>query len=192
MQLNNWIARNSALTWTQLFDPWTGAVRLRDDGQGNISIVAWNAALVGIPQPTTVTTPSLAQIAAMPEADSVEGLIAYLSGKQTAVLAAGITINVAASGQPAINILVDGTTDTKADVNGLYNWGVENPTATETWYANNGTQTVLTGAQFVTLGNALKSWVSNVVAFYATQAAAVMANRITLTSQIDPLVWPSS
>lgn len=189
MKLTNWIRRNSTATFEQLFDFKDGAVKLLDDGQGNISIVYWNTMVVGFPQPSQA---QIASVAALPEADPFDvlrGHVEYVLGN---VLAAGISVNVAAEGAPEVRVLCDGKTSTIGSLGLLDAWGQRNATASRVWVDNNGSPTLLTGAQLVTLATLVGDWVNNVYAKSAQLYSQIAANALTLVSEVDAVVWPTA
>lgn len=112
-------------------------------------------------------------------------LAAYAASALEAKFAAGETFNVAAQDQPAVNVLVDGTNDTRADLGLLALFGQQNPTGTKTWLDNAGVTTQLTGAQLVTLTTLVGTWVSDCYPVLASVLAGVAAGSITTTAAID-------
>lgn len=126
------------------------------------------------------------------QAPTIAQLLSFLSGTQNTVLATGITVNVAAPGEPAVNLLCDGTAKTLATL-GLYlSWGQANPTTERVWLDNNNVSTTVIGSQLVTLANAIIVWNGNTYATAATNTDAINAGTITTYAQIKAIVWPTS
>lgn len=119
-------------------------------------------------------------------------LVASAKRMQEQVLATGITVNVAASGASAINILADGTNDTRADLALLALYGQANPTGTKTWLDNNGVSTVLTGVELVMLATLIGNWVSATYPVLATVIADIAAGSVTTPAQIVAAPWPTA
>jgi hypothetical protein len=134
-----------------------------------------------------------AQAAAdLSSANSPQILSDYAYAKMHAVLGAGQIFNVAESGQPALNVLCDGGTMTRADLSLLALYGQQNPSGVKTWVDNNNVATQLTGAQFVTLANLAMGWVADCYASIGTLLAQIAAGTITTTAPLDAFSWPTS
>lgn len=119
-------------------------------------------------------------------------LIAYAGNAKDKTLIAGIVVNAAASGQAAVDVHCDGTPETRGDLAGFYAWGSANPAGTRAWLDETGTLFTLTGAQFVTLAQAVGNWVDNVYAQLGGLTAQINSGAITTTAQIDAATWPTS
>ncbi len=144
-----------------------------------------------VPQGATFTIVDTSLNPIMP---TVPQLLGYAEAKQQAILKAGKTFNVAASGAAAVNVLCDGTNATRADLSMLALYGQQNPSGSKTWVDNNGLATVLTGAQLVTLATLAGNWITETYATIATVSAEIIATptTITTTAQIDAVTWPAS
>jgi hypothetical protein len=116
----------------------------------------------------------------------------YASQKYGERIAAGITINVAAAGQPAVDVICDGTADTKADLKVLYDLVVSGQLTAGTWRDNHWAATTLTGAQFQALGLAITAWCANMVAACGALHDQIAAGTITSKAQIDAFAWPTA
>ena len=104
------------------------------------------------------------------------------------------TFNVAASGQPAMPILCDGTRATIDDLAELADYGKANASATRIWLDNAGKSTMLTGAQLVTLDALVRAWRSATYTAHAILLAGIAAAppTITTTAQVSAFAWPTS
>ncbi|MDR3503119.1 MAG: hypothetical protein P4L79_11135, partial [Legionella sp.] len=108
------------------------------------------------------------------------------------VLMKGITVNVAASGQPPVNILCDGSSSTRADLGLLALFGQVNPTGTKTWVDNNNISTIITGLQCISLATQIGEWIDNTYVILGQILASISATYTGTTEQIDKIVWPTS
>ncbi len=122
------------------------------------------------------------------------GLLVVAQRAFRAALAKGQTFNVAASGQPPLPILCDGSSATRDDLAELADFGTANPSGTRIWLDNAGVAGTFTGAQFVTLDRLARAWISATYAAHATLLAAITANppTITTTAQVDAFAWPTA
>ena len=111
---------------------------------------------------------------------------------QAAILRAGQTFNVAASGSPAKNVLCDGTNETRADLCLLALYGQANPTATKSWMDNNGLVTVLEGSELVTLATEVGNWIADTYSALADILSKISSATITTFAEIDAYAWPTS
>lgn len=123
---------------------------------------------------------------------SKAALIGYATAAANAALATSITVNVAASGEAAVNVQCDGAPSTRADLAGMFAWGAANPTATRPWLDDSGALFTLTGAELVTLAMAVGTWVDDVFAALGNLIAQINAGAITTTAQIDAETQPTS
>ena len=188
MLLANWIAiQFPTWKWSDLFAPQNGPVQLADDGQGHVTITKWDEARLGMAQPNAW---AILQIPTMPEAQSIEVLTNYSLAKYASVLAAGTLIPVTTD-TGTVQILCDGSAETKTDINGLYADTLRAPSSTIYWTDNNEVTTPLTSAQFQAFAVSALAWMANVFAFRVQTIAQCKAQSITLTSQIDALNWPT-
>lgn len=116
---------------------------------------------------TTVTADGNFQAAISVEPSAAD-LAAYLGLAHERLLAAGIEVNVAATGAPGKPVLCDGIASTRADLALLALYGQGNPVGTKTWDDNDGVSSVLTGTELVTLATLVGTWISET---YATRVA---------------------
>ena len=184
MKLTNWIPLQCpSLTLEQIFNPNTGAVKLIDDGKGNVTIAYWNSNVLGILEPTA---DQLKTIAAIPEAQPISVLTAYAQGAYENSLVQAVEVDV------GVPVLVDAQPSTQSALNSLALWGTLNPTGTRTWVDNNEVSTVLTGAQFVALATAVFNRVENAFQYRTQAIANINSGSITLISQMSNLQFPTS
>jgi hypothetical protein len=157
MKPTSYIQEVTGLSLDILFDPITPLVKLASDANGVVSITSWTVPNVVQPTPAQIATAMAA-----PEPSPAQSLlIAYAQARQQTLLAAGITVNLGASGQAAVPVLCDGTYPTMTDLALLGLWGQANPTGSKSWVDNNRVATVLTGAQFVMLATIVGNWVQS-------------------------------
>ena len=119
-------------------------------------------------------------------------LIAKLAEVQQRLLHTGITVNVAAPGDPVVNILCDGTSATRADLTLLALYGQVNPTGTKTWVDNNNIATVLTGTEMIRLATLIGNWITDTYATLADNTSLINNSIITSYAQINGITWPTS
>jgi hypothetical protein len=146
-------------------------------------------AAAGVTPPAPPPAPSAPQ-------PSKADLIAHVTVARDKTLTAGIIVNAAASGQPAINIHCDGLPQTRHDLNGFYTWGLDqvarNLAETRDWFDNDWNKYTLTGAQCVALALPVGTWADNVYGAAQSLVAQINSGAITTTAQIDAAVWPTS
>lgn len=120
-------------------------------------------------------------------ATATPDLAGYARYRQAAILAAGETFNVAASGQPAVNILCDGTNTTRADLALMVLNAQANSSATQTWIDNHGVSTVLSAAEIIQLAQLAGNWMSATYPVLGKILSGLTASppTITTTTQID-------
>jgi hypothetical protein len=123
---------------------------------------------------------------------AIQNLITYAGNCLNNVLSKAIEFNVAASGAPVLNVLCDGTNNTRADLGLLALFGLNNPNSTKVWIDNNNVSTTLTGTQLVQLTNLAGNWVSNCYLSYGNIVSQINAGTINTTTQIDAFQWPTS
>jgi len=116
-------------------------------------------------------------------------LLAYAQQVQSARLSAGISVNVAPAGSPAVNVLCDGSSATRADLALLALFGQANPTGQKTWIDDNGLATVLTGAELLTLVGLIGTWIAATYGDLATISGGINAGAISTYAQIDAANW---
>ena len=123
-------------------------------------------------------------VAYAPPAAPVD-LKGYALQAQAEHLLAGQTFNVAASGATPVQVLCDGTNDTRADLALLALFGQDNPAGTKTWLDNTGKTTVLTGAQLVTLATLAGNWIADTYPALVGVMGGIAAGTVTTTAEID-------
>ena len=156
------------------------------DHQGR-AVVQSDTAGVGWNYNDSVFTAPVVTAAQLTAAD----LVSYSQMKQQALLKAGITVNVAASGSPTVNILCDGTNATRADLALLALFGQQNPTGTKQWLDNNDVVTTLTGTELVNLATLVGAWISDTYPTLVSVINQINASPPTITTiaQIDAASW---
>lgn len=120
-------------------------------------------------------------------------LLTYAQQKLDTVSAGGLTVNVAASGQPAENASVSTTAGGRADILGLM-VEISQGATSITWYQSSINLT-LTPAQVNVIAAAVAALRSGAYATWSAIVNAVNAGAITTTAQIDtppsPIpAWP--
>lgn len=123
---------------------------------------------------------------------SVTELVNYATAKRDALLAAGITVNVAPSGSPAVPILADATVSSRSDLLALYVLASGSSAFTAEWTDNNNVSTRLTAAEILVLSPAIMAWYQRMIGALSSAIAAIEAGTITTTAQIDAITWPSA
>ncbi len=117
-------------------------------------------------------------------------LLAYIGSKVSA-LEAIVRVYQLSAGPPAVSVKCDATDSTRSSGAGLAAWGLANPTASFGWQDNFGVVTQITGAEVVTLFNAVVAYGMSVYAVSGPACTAVLSGTITTTAQIDALAWPA-
>jgi hypothetical protein len=114
-------------------------------------------------------------------------LMAYANSKLMSVMAVPRTYALGGS----VSVKADATTATGADLLSLNVWGTANPAATQPWVDDFGAVTIITGAEAVTLANAVLAYGQSAYAILASAMTGIAAGTITTTAQIDALAWPT-
>lgn len=114
-------------------------------------------------------------------------LVRYVSTAQQASLAAGKTVNVAASGAAAVNVLCDGLSTTRADLGLMVENARADASSTVNWLDNNGVVTALAAAEVIQLADLITSWVNATYGAAGNAIAGIKASppSITTYAQID-------
>lgn len=156
---------------------------LTDDDQAAFDALVWH---------DERAKPSWSALATQAGKPDIAALEARAQAAWSALLVAGQTFNVAASGEAAVNVLCDGTNDTRADLALLALFGQTSPTGTKAWLDNTGKVTILTGAQLVTLATLAGNWVSDTYPALVTLLGEIAAGTVTTAAEIDAYAWPTS
>jgi len=152
---------------------------------GMTAVASATAAIGDLYDGTNFTRPA-------PPAPTKTQLIAYVTTKQQNILAAGVTVNVAASGAPAVEILCDGTSSTRADLALLALFGQANPTGTKIWTDNNGVDTSVTGTELIALATIVGNWISSIYPFASGLVGQVNSGAVTTFVEVDAAAWPTA
>lgn len=89
-----------------------------------------------------------------------------------------------------VSVMADATTDTVALVNGLGEWGSQNPTATQNWTDDFGVVTSITGTQAAALKTAGLAFIQSLYVTLASVAEGVQSGSITTYAEVDAVAWP--
>lgn len=154
--------------------------------KNRVDLAVTPPALVAIPPVSPPALPPISPTFTAPQ------LIGLLVAAQIKALATGITVNVAAPGDPAINILCDGTADTRASLAMLALYGQINLAGTKTWIANNGQSTTLTGLELVNLATKIGGWITDTYSILAANMTLIETGVITTVEEVDAIVWTTA
>lgn len=119
-------------------------------------------------------------------------LMSYASDKQAALAAASITVNIAAAGQPALNVVAAYNAELQEDVR----LAQVNPNQMFTWLDTSGSSAKLTAAQVLALYAGVGAYRQATLSVLADVNNAINEGKITEYAQIDnPTlvgleVWP--
>lgn len=114
----------------------------------------------------------------------VADLVNYANGKQVSIAKKGVSVNLAAPGDPALMASVDTSATGRADLAGLYLQALTNPAFTTTWVQSSGPFTI-TAAQIIMLSNAVAAFISATYQTLGAVTAAINAGAITTLPQVD-------
>lgn len=153
------------------------------DAAGAYAITHWDASLGA--------QPTIAALVAAASAPGVAQLLAYASAKQGEVANGGISVNVAASGQPAQMVKVETDPTGRVDLSGAVQLTGLNPSQTFNWVGASGSIT-LTAPQVQALGLAAGVFVQSTYTILGAAVTAINAGTITTTAEIDALAWPTN
>jgi hypothetical protein len=116
----------------------------------------------------------------------------YADRVMASKLAAGITVNVAATGQTAVYVMCDGVATTQASLALLALWGQAFPAGTKTWVDNQGGSTQLKGVELVTLATDVGNWIDNMYAFLGQLLVQYAGGQIVANTAADMAIWPTA
>lgn len=159
-----------------------------------ISDDLWHQLVTGVNGGQSITVvEGLPTLTAAPIVGATKAqLVAYATAKRDDLLAAGITVNVAASGSPAVPILADATVGSRSDLTTLYVLANASSAFTAEWTDNNNVTTLLTAAEILVLAPAIMAWYQHMIAALSTVIASIEAGTITTTAQVDATAWPTA
>lgn len=147
----------------------------RDNG-GSQTAAALDAVLTGAGLPASgLVAPTQAQ------------LLSYAYAKIGGLLAVS---RVYALGS-GVSVKCDATTQTGADLAGVNAWGTTAPTATTSWVDDFGVSKTITGAQAVTLANAVVAYGQSAYNELGVVTTSILAGTTTTYAQIDATAWPA-
>jgi hypothetical protein len=113
-------------------------------------------------------------------------LIAYAQQKQAAIMDGGVTVNVAASGQPELNVECSTTTAYLTLLNGAVQRSGLKSTSILRWEQRDGSVLSLNAAQTQALGLAVANWLQHIFDTRTQSVTpAIVAGTITTYAQID-------
>jgi hypothetical protein len=121
-----------------------------------------------------------------PPAPTTAQLLAYAAAKQSAIMDGGLTVNVAAAGQPSLTVEVTTTSAYLTLLNGAVQRSGLNPSAILNWEQRDGSVLSLNATQTQALGLAVANWLQHIFDTRTQSIApAIAAGTITTTAQID-------
>ncbi len=178
---------DAGTTWPRQVVATVHATDAWKDPEGRTTVASNVAGIGWSYDGTTLTPPPVAQA-------TVAQLLSHAQRAFQLALAKGQSFNVAASGQPAVPALSDGTRTTRDDLAELADFGKANAAGTRVWLDNAGATTTLSGAQLVTLDTLVRAWVSATYAAHGTLLAAITAAPPTVTTiaLVDAFAWPTA
>ncbi|WP_036292075.1 hypothetical protein [Methylosinus sp. PW1] len=125
-------------------------------------------------------------------APTKDALIAYTDSKRDRVAASGITVNIAAAGQPSQNIKVATQAQNNSDYQGLYLLAAQNSAFTTEWDDAVLGGLTINATQVAIIANAAAAFRQAAFAAGIAVKAQIAAGTITTTAQIDAFAWPSN
>lgn len=105
-------------------------------------------------------------------------------------LAAGLLSGARLYTAAGVTIAIDASQGTRTDLTNLMQWGAANQSAKQPWIANDGSVTLVTGAQFVALGPLVGAYALAVYAALADVLAKIDTGAIATIAQLNSYAWP--